>query len=109
MTAPTCTEVGYTTYTCTCGDSYVSNVDALGHDCSNWLNDEDDHWKTCNRCDSKLHTATHINDDGDNLCDVCGYQVAIFTKTATIAVIGASAGVGLTGLLWIALRKKRVK
>ena len=29
---PTCTEQGYTTYTCHCGDSYVSDyVDALGH------------------------------------------------------------------------------
>ena len=32
VTAPTCTEQGYTTYTCACGDSYVgSYVDALGH------------------------------------------------------------------------------
>ena len=32
VTAPTCTEKGYTTYTCSCGDSYVGNyVDALGH------------------------------------------------------------------------------
>ena len=32
VTAPTCTEEGYTTYTCTCGDTYVDNkVDALGH------------------------------------------------------------------------------
>ncbi len=32
VTAPTCTEAGYTTYTCTCGDSYVDDeVDALGH------------------------------------------------------------------------------
>ena len=32
VTAPTCTEQGYTTYTCECGDSYVDNyVDALGH------------------------------------------------------------------------------
>ena len=32
ITAPTCTEQGYTTYTCECGDSYVANyVDALGH------------------------------------------------------------------------------
>ncbi len=31
-TAPTCTEQGYTTYTCACGDSYVSDyVPALGH------------------------------------------------------------------------------
>jgi len=33
VTAPTCTEKGYTTYTCECGDSYISEyVDALGHD-----------------------------------------------------------------------------
>ena len=33
VTAPTCTEKGYTTHTCSCGDSYVDTyVDALGHD-----------------------------------------------------------------------------
>ena len=33
VTAPTCTEGGFTTYTCECGDSYVADeVDALGHD-----------------------------------------------------------------------------
>ena len=33
VTDPTCTEQGYTTYTCACGDSYVDDyVDALGHD-----------------------------------------------------------------------------
>ena len=32
VTAPTCTEKGYTTHTCACGDSYVdAYVDALGH------------------------------------------------------------------------------
>ncbi|MBR4042916.1 MAG: hypothetical protein IKJ09_11520, partial [Bacteroidaceae bacterium] len=32
VTKPTCTEGGYTTYTCTCGDHYVSNETApLGH------------------------------------------------------------------------------
>ena len=32
VTAPTCTEGGYTTYTCACGDSYVADeTDALGH------------------------------------------------------------------------------
>ena len=32
ITAPTCTEQGYTTYTCACGDSYVDDyVDALVH------------------------------------------------------------------------------
>ena len=32
VTAPTCTEGGYTTYTCACGDSYVDDkTEALGH------------------------------------------------------------------------------
>ena len=32
VTAPTCTEKGYTTHTCACGNSYVDTyVDALGH------------------------------------------------------------------------------
>ena len=32
VTAPTCTEDGYTTYTCNCGDAYTDNtVDKLGH------------------------------------------------------------------------------
>lgn len=33
VTAPTCVAVGYTTYTCACGNSYTADeVDALGHD-----------------------------------------------------------------------------
>lgn len=37
VTEPTCTEKGYTTYTCSCGDSYVDNyVDALGHNYGEW-------------------------------------------------------------------------
>ncbi|MBO6262933.1 MAG: hypothetical protein J6N93_01500 [Clostridia bacterium] len=38
VTKPTCTESGYTTYTCTdCGNSFVSDyVDALGHDWGEW-------------------------------------------------------------------------
>ena len=32
VTAPTCTDKGYTTYTCACGDSYVADeVEATGH------------------------------------------------------------------------------
>ena len=44
ITNPTCTEQGYTTWTCTCGDSYVDTYkDALGHDFG--VNE-----KTCTRC-----------------------------------------------------------
>lgn len=39
-TAPTCTEQGYTTHTCACGDSYVdSYVDELGHDWGDYTPD----------------------------------------------------------------------
>ena len=43
VTAPTCTEAGYTTYTCSkCGESYVADeVAALGHDYRNGV---------CTRC-----------------------------------------------------------
>ena len=35
VTAPTCTEDGYTTYTCSCGDTYTGNaIDAIGHNFS---------------------------------------------------------------------------
>ena len=45
ITAPTCTEGGYTTYTCACGESYITDeTPALGHE-----------WKGtgCIRCDAK--------------------------------------------------------
>ncbi len=58
-TAPTCTKDGYTTYTCSCGDTYVSNyTDALGHSYGAWfVTDEptcdENGWeaRTCIRCD----------------------------------------------------------
>ena len=56
VTAPTCTEQGYTTYTCSCGDSYKSDYkDALGHDYKNGA---------CTRCGAKDPGATppHTHD-----------------------------------------------
>ena len=36
VTAPTCTEKGFTTYTCSCGDSYIDDeTSATGHDFEN--------------------------------------------------------------------------
>lgn len=38
VTKPTCTEEGYTTYTCTCGESYVgNNTSATGHSWESWI------------------------------------------------------------------------
>ena len=40
ITAPTCTEQGYTTYTCSCEDSYIADyVNALDHEFTNYVSD----------------------------------------------------------------------
>ena len=40
VTAPTCTEKGYTTYTCACGDSYVADyTDPTGHSFTDYVSD----------------------------------------------------------------------
>ena len=59
VTAPTCTEDGYTTYTCACGDSYTADpVAKLGHDMSRWETFQDaacteygSRRRDCSRCD----------------------------------------------------------
>lgn len=73
VTAPTCTEKGYTTYTCECGDSYKDNyVDPTGSHA-----DVDKNYK-CDYCDSDLprlpvtggddynddYSLGDVNDDG---------------------------------------------
>ena len=60
ITAPTCTEQGFTTYTCTvCGDSYVGDsVDALGHDLTATVVNP-----TCTEAGYTQHD-----------CAVCGYR-----------------------------------
>ena len=59
VTAPTCTEAGYTTYTCACGDTYTGEVvDALGHTGNKWITDVE---ATCETAGSKHKT-----------CIICG-------------------------------------
>ena len=61
VTAPTCTEQGYTTYMCSnCGDSYKdSYVDALGHSFGLWTQ-------------SKAPTCTEKGEE-KRVCSRCGY------------------------------------
>ena len=70
ITAPTCTKDGYTTYTCACGDSYVSDYVAGGHTLSSWKSDAAHHWLECTVCEAKLDAGNH---DGI-ICTVCGYE-----------------------------------
>ena len=59
VTAPTCTEKGYTTHTCACGDSYVdSYTDALGHSYGNWTQTKA---PTCTAKGTEVRTCTRCN------------------------------------------------
>ena len=85
VTEPTCTEGGYTTYTCTiCGESYTDDkTDALGHDFGEWVVDkeatceeEGRRTRVCARCETEeaeaIPMAAHVDEDGDGTCDACG-------------------------------------
>ena len=62
VTAPTCTEPGYTTYTCTCGDSYTdSETEALGHSYTAVVTEP-----TCTERGYTIHTCATC---GDNYID----------------------------------------
>lgn len=95
VTAPTCTEKGYTTYTCNAGDhTYVDNyTDALGHDyqivdgtavevtCTTAGKEAD---KKCSRCNDVITGAT-INATGHS-------EVEIPAVEATCTTAGSTAG-----------------
>ncbi len=80
VTAPTCTEQGYTTYTCACGDGYVADyVNALGHTYENGI---------CTACgDSKTLENRTISILGASISTYAG----ISNNTAYNATIGENA------------------
>ena len=75
VTQPTCTEEGYTTYTCSCGDTYRDNsVEATGH---SWTEANCTTAKTCSVCGKTDGTAEgHKWRDATctaaKTCSVCG-------------------------------------
>ena len=76
VTAPTCTEKGFTTYTCACGDEYVADyVDAINHDMQTKY-DADGHWTECSRCDEATESVAHFGGTATEtekaVCEVCG-------------------------------------
>ena len=77
VTAPTCTEQGYTTYTCHCGDSYVADyVDALGH--------------TLGRCVIENLIGATCTEEGSydevTYCDVC--REAVIVTPVVVPALG---------------------
>ena len=86
ITAPTCTEKGYTTYTCHCGDNYIDDyVDVLGHTevvkeavaptctATGWTES-----RYCPICDEVFVAREVVPATGhtmvDNVCVTCGHS-----------------------------------
>ena len=86
VTAPTCTEGGYTTYTCDCGDSYVADhTDALGHDHTSVVTAP-----TCTAQGFTTHTCTRCGDSYvDSYTDALGHTYASVTVEATCTADGS--------------------
>lgn len=82
VTAPTCNDAGYTTYTCACGDVYTGdNVDALGHNMETKY-DADNHWTDCSRCDEVTAPVAHFGGEATTtekaVCKGCGQSYGDF-------------------------------
>ena len=94
VTEPTCTEQGYTTYTCECGDSYVGDyVNALGHmptkPVQQWpanatCTENGSIYEVvyCADCGEEIsrdliiiEATGHADNDGDGYCDACNEQL----------------------------------
>ncbi len=90
VTAPTCTEQGYTTHTCACGDSYVdSYTDALGHSYGTWKQTKA---PTCTAKGTKVRTCTRCNATETRDVEALGHNTTHHAaKAATCTEIGWEA------------------
>ena len=104
VTAPTCTEAGFTTYTCACGDTYVADeVAALGHDivtdaakdatCTEAGLTAGEH---CSRCDHKVGgeviPALGHNHNEDGVCSACGDVTSVIPQVGKGYLFGMLQG-----------------
>ncbi len=103
---PTCTEKGYTVYTCSiCHDTYIADyTDTIDHTTGEWITDSEKHWHVCTSCTGILDEAPHsyewvvtkpatAEETGlkEEICSVCGH------KSGQSQVIPASAGGHIPG------------
>lgn len=100
VTDPTCTEKGYTSHTCACGDSYTdSTVDELGHNMGNWQTAKeatcaedgsqvrDCQRSNCDHSETQIIPATeeHTYDNRyDATCNACGFRRTVEPETVSV-------------------------
>jgi len=83
VTAPTCTKGGYTTYVCSCGDSYVSEqTNALGHSYNDGVQTTA---PTCIKSGVKTFTCNNCGDTYTESIDAHGhsYNAVVTAPTCT--------------------------
>lgn len=123
VSAPTCTELGYTTYTCEkCGDSYDADyVNAAGHTMSDWIVDkeattsaEGSKHRECVNCGEVLETAvigriylfTYTDTHGEAV--VGDYLVTVTDTSSEKPIHNAAVTLNSDGTLSVVLPDNRL-
>lgn len=91
ITEPTCTDQGYTTYTCECSSSYIDDyVEATGHSAGDWeiIKDATEleeglKMKSCTTCSEELERKTIAKLD-----HICSFNTLIEEQKATCTTDG---------------------
>ena len=87
VTEPTCTEQGYTTYTCFyCGATMTGDfTPATGHNYSYVSNNDGTHYQVCANCGNKTANENCVRTvvDGKTVCKDCGYVFEEVTEPST--------------------------
>ena len=117
---------------CSVCNAAYGNTAAHNHG-TEWQKNADEHWNEC-ACGDKANKAAHIDDNGDNKCDICDYAMpahdpdtpdqpennppadkppsddedGLGTGAIVGIVIGSVAVVGVGGfaVLWFVIKKK---
>ncbi len=88
---PTCTQDGYTVYTCICGYSYsVKTADSIGHDFEAWQSNGDGtHTRVCSNDKTHVETQNCIINTSNHKCIVCEYEIDMSAFNAVMEVAQA--------------------
>ena len=123
VTAPTCTEMGYTIYTCSrCGDTYKGDyTDAAGHKPGDWIIDQEptidsegSKHKECTVCGETLETAeiekiyNQATTDSKGEAVVGGYLVIVTDTDSKNPVANATVALHTDNTLSIRLPSGRL-
>ncbi len=82
------------------------NLDATGHDETDWLTDKDNHWKECNALGCVISDDTveaHKDTNADGKCDICLYDMGAAANQPSNNGQSPKTGENSGMILWIAL------